>query len=57
MAGLTKGLLVYKTYKLSRNVVFDEHFYYLMIMVDNSKRSMAWPHFECLNGMASQKCY
>ena len=48
MAGLTKVLLVCKTKNLSRNVVFEEKYYYLMILVDNSKRSMAWPHCERL---------
>ena len=41
-------------------------FYYLMILVDNSKRLMAWPycdrsmawhHCEHLDGMATKKCY
>ena len=66
MAGLMKVILVCNTYNLSRNVVCDEHFYYLMILVDNSKRlvtwpycerSMTWPHCKCIDGMASQKCY
>ena len=46
MSGLTKVILVCKTYSLSRNVVFDELYYYLMILVDNSKHSMAWPYCE-----------
>ena len=55
MAGLIKVLLICKTWNLSRNVVFDKYFYYLMIWVDNSKRlvawtycerSMSWPHCE-----------
>ena len=66
MAGLTKVLLVCKTKNFSRNVAFDEKYYYLMILVDNSKRSMAWPyceksmawpHCERLNSMDSQKIY
>ena len=66
MVGLKEVLLVCNTKNPSKNIVFDKKYYYLMILVDNSKRSMAWPycessmawtHYESLNGMASQKFY
>ena len=57
MAGLKEVLLVCNDKNPSKNIVFDKKYYYLMILVDNSKRLMEWPHYESLNVMASQKCY